>query len=1163
MMTREERRKKYGSYFTRSYVPRQTSFDDPMPDDLVLDPGKTLKKDDLKKYQYLQPIRDYMVERKGVDYAEKSADEVVNDFVEHMRFFNANTVSTAGEVRFVSKANDKQKAATKKAYQIYDQLGNVFVNDGAMGAVDGMWDYVSAAALDPTNYLGILTGGIARAGAAGVSLTGRQAVKAAVKKAGMQAALGGKGKAEAKAAAIKAGKEAAARAIKEGMTKKQAAKLDDVVAKRVMKEGRSALAMDAMKKKQGELFKQYGNYSLAATTGIDATAAVLQDIQAQQAYLEVGAQKDYNYLQTGFSSLLGGVAGAAQLGFGKFRGASGFEETGDPLEKVSNRVIKETAPQFKPPEVKKAADIIKKEIDAWNTKVERGGLYSQDAMPADLVHNIMLGEDKKGGLAKLFADKGYKLGKEKHLSDVMTNLARFMDDATISEINEGMAKYTGITIGELTEDKSAIGDFMAKKINEAGKTLNVMSQVRRVTNAGIVASQNKLASTISEIDAKEAITKELKNAKKSQKYKYGQSVWKRLLVSSPATTAVNVAGFSQFYMGQTLADIFNATTLTTLGLGQLGLGFKGAAAESFRKATALTKIQGQKFRNLMDPYTTYDAYMEFLEGHTDVRKTLFETVSGGVDATAARYNMNPDSKLFQGVEAMTVAAGQISGVKIQDSFTKSQMFMTELDKYLRLEKGMTLKEAMLADNAGELIDEVALQGALDGTLKSVFAKDYTTDQTPELLRTLAKTTETVSNTPVLGTIIPFGRFFNNVIATTYQWSPLAAPEVFIDFVKRIAKNEGKDFSEGEAFGRMMVGTSAILMAADYDKERRKDGLGVYEVRTQGGTIIDAKNTFPFSTFLVAGRIFNMKRNGEDVPRELLQEAGTQIGVGQLARDVQFGNDVNNLLDIMINSDGASRGMTVDGLYKVAGNFAAGFTRPVDAVNKTIGFAMGTDGAKDVRQAEGINVFTQSATKYVDNLFEALKDRVDMEDSITGEALSMATREGEVYDPNPFARIFGLTVKRGRTATEKAYSVAEMFPWQANERTNIPAYDKALNTLVAPLLERRMQILTRSSGFKNASLTGKRRMVKNMLSDTKAQLREDMGRGFYGAEPERLRIAARASTKATKEIRKEAMDMMKERFGVEGDLEDFNYNELDIFLELVEYLQDMYDETLAV
>ena len=39
----------------------------------------------------------------------------------------------------------------------------------------------------------------------------------------------------------------------------------------------------------------------------------------------------------------------------------------------------------------------------------------------------------------------------------------------------------------------------------------------------------------------------------------------------------------------------------------------------------------------------------------------------------------------------------------------------------------------------------------------------------------------------------------------------------------------------------------------------------------------------------------MKRNGEDVPRELLQELGTQVAVGQLARDVQFGNDINNLL----------------------------------------------------------------------------------------------------------------------------------------------------------------------------------------------------------------------------------------------------------------------------
>ena len=107
--------------------------------------------------------------------------------------------------------------------------------------------------------------------------------------------------------------------------------------------------------------------------------------------------------------------------------------------------------------------------------------------------------------------------------------------------------------------------------------------------------------------------------------------------------------------------------------------------------------------------------------------------------------------------------------------------------------------------------------------------------------------------------------------------------------------------------------------------------------------------------------------------------------------------------------------------------------------------MGTDTAKDVRQAEGINVLSQSATKYVDNILEAFIDKTD---TITGEELRVATREGEIYDANPFARIFGITVKPGRTASEKAYSMAEMFPWQANERSKIPAYDKALNGMLA-------------------------------------------------------------------------------------------------------------------
>ena len=1128
-------------------------------DDFPIDTGATLKKDDLKKnYQYLQPIRDYMIERKGVDYKDMEADEVVEDFVEHMRYFNANTWSTAGEVRFISKADDTRKNKAKKAYQIYDQLGNVFVNDGLAGAVGGVWDYVTAAAKDPTNYIGLATGGIARAGAAGVSVAGKKAVVAAVRTAGREALKSGATREAAKQAAEKAGLEAAKRVAERGMTSKAADKVYGQVAERVANEGRRAIAKDAMRKKQQELFKEAGLRSLKQTTALDSLAAVSQDIMAQNVMLTAGSQEEYSALQTGFSSLLGGIGGAAQLGFGKFRGGSGLEDTGSALEKLSNNIIEEYTPMLNKEESKGAGRIIMQEVEAWNTKVERGKAYSDDMMPAELIKNIMLGADGKSGLAKLFKDKGYKIGREKHISDVMTNVARFMPEEELARVNGELKKYTGIQLGDLSGTQITLGDMMAKKINEAGKTLNVMSQVRKTMDSGLVSAIGKMEATLDEVEAREAVGKELAKQGKSNMYTYGQSVWKRLLVSSPATTALNVAGFAQFAAGQTVADLFNSTVLMTKGLGQMAINPKGAA-ESFRQARALTALQGQKIRNLLDPYTTHDAYMDFLENNPELKKTLFETVAGGIEATASRNGIDPNNKLYKNIEAMTTAANQITGVRIQDSFTKSQMFMAELDKYLRLEKKTTLKEVL---NSGDetLIDEKALQGALDTTLKSVFSKDYTTAEQGELVRTLAKVTETVSNTPGLGTILPFGRFFNNVLGTAYQWSPLAAPEQLIKFAARTAKREKTEISEMEAFARMSVGSTALLLAAEYDKPRREKGLAYNEVEVGGGTIVDARNTYPFSMFLAAGRIFNMYMNGEEVPPELFQEMGTQLAVGQLARDAQFGNDLNNLLDIMINQDEGARGASFDAFAKVAGNFTAGFTRPLDAVNKIVGFAAGTDTAKDVRQAEGLDVFTQSATKYVDNIFEIFSDKTD---AITGEELRVATREGDLYDANPFARIFGITVKPGRNATEKAYSMAEMQPWTASERTKIPEYDKAFNTLLAPLLEVHTQRLLDMDSFKEASLTGKRRMLKRTISQLKSEVRSRMGEGYTGGDNARLRLLAKANSKGNKEMRREAMALMKDTYNVSGSMDDLNIQELDLFIEYVDYLEDMYDEVSKI
>jgi hypothetical protein len=482
------------------------------------------------------------------------------------------------------------------------------------------------------------------------------------------------------------------------------------------------------------------------------------------------------------------------------------------------------------------------------------------------------------------------------------------------------------------------------------------------------------------------------------------------------------------------------------------------------------------------------------------------------------------------------------------------MFVTEIDKYLRMSKDVTLKEALMSEE--NLIDDSVMQAALDSTLKSVYSKDYTSKDQPQLLRSTAKLVETISNTPGIGTILPFGRFMNNVVATAYQWSPFATPQFFYQYGRRIYRGEGADLQEGEVLSRILVGSTAGYMAMEYDKQRQEKGLGVYEIEGAGGAIIDAKNTFPFSVFLAVGRGLNLKRQGDDVPRELRQEILTQIAVGQVSRDFQFANDLNNLLDVLVNDDGAKRGDGIHAFAKASGNLLAGVTRPLDAVNKIFGFASGTDTAKDVRQADAVGAFTQTATKYVDNIYEVLFDKAE---TITGEELRVATREGEVYEANPYAKVFGLTVRPSRTSTEIAYSMAEMFPWTASERTKVPAYDKLFNQVISPVLEQKTDALIRSDNFKNATLEGKRSMLRNIVSGVKSDTRKMMQKGYLGGDSRRLRMAAKAMD-VPKGIRKEALEMLREQYNVEAEIADFSIAELDVFLEIADYLKDLYDVT---
>ena len=298
---------------------------------------------------------------------------------------------------------------------------------------------------------------------------------------------------------------------------------------------------------------------------------------------------------------------------------------------------------------------------------------------------------------------------------------------------------------------------------------------------------------------------------------------------------------------------------------------------------------------------------------------------------------------------------------------------------------------------------------------------------------------------------------------------------------------------------------------------------------------------------------NLKAAGQPIPEELSIEFGTQIGVGQAASDLQFGNDMVAAYDALFNLDeGQGRADLAKGVVRGLGNWTAGFTRPLDAVNKLVGYIDGTDAARDLRQADGnVELFTQASTRYLDNIFEAMFDRVD---SITGEELRVASREGPIRDANPLAKVFGVTIRPSRTSTEQAYSMANMAEWTASERSQLPEYDRIFNSAIAPILEGEMERLLRDKRYIEGDSRVRKLMLNERLTRVRRDIREYMGAGGGDSESEILSLRRTASRTGNKEKRSMAMEAMREGFGFDGGgVRDMSIRELNYFMDYIDYL----------
>ena len=1112
--------------------------------------------------EYLDPIRNYMIDRKGKHFASMDAEEVVDKFTRHMRFFNTNEAVTMSEAVYMGKASDEKKARAGEAYKVYDKLGNVFVNDGIAGAVDGISDYMQSIATSPSTYLGLGAGKV-------VSMIGGKAGTQTIKKLAQKAY---------KDAYKKDGKEAARKAFA------------DVVSKSA----------------KGKAF-----YAAGATGIADATVQGTQDYILQRTEQDAGSREYFDPLQGLFSFATAGLTtGIAMRSISK----GGVDKTAhDTLFKKTRRARFQTQFGVKFDEEKKKLfserflrGMIKAHKKDKNYRYFRGEafrgeqffaeqlakdiaaggkvpVFSVDEMGNLTVKEVFKEGDKvrigKGTLTDTEIEKSIEAFSNPNLvQDIIGNKADgtfildIAKDAGItfpSGMNEagkialalrnlapdkalkfGAMVYnrTGIHLGDTADIMSRnLASAVSRSFQASAQMLNVAQGNALNSSAALVKGNVKHQMADYDAVVRELAEETAAGTKRADISGYIQNTWKRLLVSAPQTTAANVFGFSQYYMANTVAELMQSGILGVLGTVKGGK-LTEQGQKDLAQAKALWQLQGQKLKNFLDPYTTFDTYMEVLEGDPKLKKRIFETFAGGVERTADAFDIDKANIFFKTTEGYVDIANKISGVRLQDSITKSQMFMNGIDKQLRLQKGITFSEAIQKGDFADLDNDV-IDKALDETLKSVFAKDYTRkladrnifDMPGTLGSAVAKQVEGISNTPGFGFILPFGRFMNNVMATAYHWNPVTGALPLAAAVTR-----GNKMEAVEALSRGLVGGVVISQMMALQEQNEQKGLAWNELETGGGDVIDVTNTFPFSLAMVGGRYINTSLKGGET-RELREDFLKQIAIGQAATDLQFGNDLTKMLatfeGMIQDGDGQSVALMMNGIAGTVGNVASGFTRPFDPVNRLVGAASGMDTAIDRRKADGVGKLTVNASKYVDNIIEALRGE------LMGDELRLGVREGKIYDPSPIRTMTGVKVKQPRTSANIVFGMVNMPDWKVGMYSGVPEHDAFVNKVMTPMLERESEDLLRNQKFKNASLNMKRLMADKMLQNVKKTVRET--------------LTDRPSTEQGIDYRRKLLDRVKGArlrearriTGIDTRLRDLSLREIETLETAIDIIKD--------
>lgn len=1074
---------------------------------------ESLTADDIRNDpERMKIVRDYMVLRSGDQFATATDEETYDAYINAMRYIASNEISLITDMRLLGQASDEDKEKIGKAYILSNQLGNVFVNDGFWGAVDGIKDYAWGTLTAPSTYAGI---GIGKMLAVGGATATRKAALEVAMTAARESAI----KQAAKAGGNKvAQKAAAATAVQE-----------------VLKQAAKPLA-----------------YKTAiATTITEGVIASAQDLMYQEHMVTAGAQDEYSFAQTAISAATGLVSGGVG-GFLDYRniakGTKGLQDTivaGNAAFKASKRKLK-----LDTESVGKAFKEFSSELVDWRAAIARGEKINLDShsLREKIVNGVIGVDDQLGFIPKLMKEAGVVFNDETPKTHQMISFVKDLAPETLRDLNKAMKGEFGFRLSELL-------DIVAHDISTGARRQYDVKAV--AAQVGNLASANKAAR---DLVASEKVGQEGVGDVAIRGVEYFQSIWRRSLVSHPGTSAVNVFGWAQAKSAETMAFLLSGVSHGVMGLSAkmaspFSAGAKQLANEELAKASAIFKSHGYLLQNLVDPYSTSETFQALLQNMPEkYSKQLIQNMYAGVEAQTKTkvkkggtvegpYGFDASSKWVKGIETYLDRLSVVSLVKAQDSFTKAVSMTGNLDLQLRQATGKGLTETLQTVGTAGIPDEV-WHKATQSTLRDVFSYDYT--QGKGVMTSMAKTVENISNIPGIGFLFPFGRFLNNSLAFTFRYTPIGAFRVFL---------KGNVDDVPTALAQAAVGTTFLGMMAAHEGEKYKQGIPWFVTEGEDGTQYDNTNLAPGAFYHIAGRIIYHAFQGEsaadrDTMKDLLSQLGSLSMVEQIDRNVEFLKDgIGSILESLSEQD-ENGGLTVEAkdILSVIGaagaNIGAGFLRPFEPLNVAMGIVNDSDMLVDRAQLEGGDLAISEATRYVDQLFAPF---------LTDEAAkNLAPRKEIATNPksdrelNPLARLMGLRVRQPQTSTERMLAEADFPEWRANVKSAIPELDAVINQKVQNVLIVKSEELINSDAWKKATLATRKDWVRTILRDTQGEVRDWIE--SRPGTPEYLYKARRDYTALPKTLRDEA----KKKLGM-SDVDDRKLS-----LEQIEQLKTYVD-----